>query len=291
MKQNSNGINEAPSFTGVQEFYKDFITVAASNLFNRHLKDVFVNEILELNGSKFEVSEIEDEDSVDASTRQNYLKCVKSLRIIAKFLGYLESLPYKYETLPNDKILSAEISTRKFYKSELDVKNVILNSIRESNLILSIPWVTEYLAMLDYVTVRLPYFTEVYELLFSLYASSFLLEQSVDKSSLILIKFCLGWLFELPNFPSDQYFAWISKPLSRPLKFENSKRGQEIKLDHLDLIDQVVLFACCPYLEEIKKLLQMNNTRSGITVKHITPLTAAESYFEVTEKRLKVRIC
>lgn len=391
MRQSSNRINEPPTFTGVQEFYKEFISVAASNVFNTHLKDALIVEIMELNETNFETSDLEEADvndvksvnninsvnnissvnnmknvndinnvsninnvnisnvnisnvninnvninnvsinnvninnvnninsidyvnsidsitsieninsvesinRVDNTTRQNYLKCIKSLRILAKFLGYIETIPYKYETVPPDKVLAAEIATRKFYTSDIDLKNILTSSLETGTLILTIPWLTEYLAMLDYVTIRLPYFQNILVQLFWLYHqfsenSSMVLENSLvlNTSSMVLLKFCLGWLFELPHFPSDQYFTWLSNPNysinSKPITLRN-----KLVLDNLDIVDHNILFTCCPYLEEIKKLLQSNSARSGITVKHITPLSAVESTSEASEKRLKIQL-
>ena len=52
-KNFSNGINPQPSFTGAQEFYKDFIDVASEHVFLKHLSDAFASEIVELNDTTF----------------------------------------------------------------------------------------------------------------------------------------------------------------------------------------------------------------------------------------------
>lgn len=49
---------------------------------------------------------------VDAATQNSFSLCLKTLRILAKFLGFIESLPYKTETAPNESVLSTQISIR-----------------------------------------------------------------------------------------------------------------------------------------------------------------------------------
>lgn len=56
----SQGPVPPPSFPGVQEFYKDFITHASNPMFYAHLQDCLVHEIMELNDTQFTGSEIED---------------------------------------------------------------------------------------------------------------------------------------------------------------------------------------------------------------------------------------
>lgn len=50
----------APSFSGSQEFFRDFIITAANFTFNRHLKDVLVSQILSLSEQEFLTMEQEE---------------------------------------------------------------------------------------------------------------------------------------------------------------------------------------------------------------------------------------
>jgi len=43
-----SGICPRPSFPGPQEFFSDFISVADSHIFNRHLSDAFLSKITEV---------------------------------------------------------------------------------------------------------------------------------------------------------------------------------------------------------------------------------------------------
>lgn len=60
-KQSPNSINPIPDFTGLQEFYKNFLLVAANHIFIQHLKDVFIAEIIQLNETNFSPNELEGE--------------------------------------------------------------------------------------------------------------------------------------------------------------------------------------------------------------------------------------
>lgn len=52
-KQSENTINSTPVFSGYQEFYRDFILVAANHIFNRHLNDALISDVIDLNNTKF----------------------------------------------------------------------------------------------------------------------------------------------------------------------------------------------------------------------------------------------
>lgn len=64
------------------------------------------------------------------------------------------------------------------------------------------------MSMLDFVTIRLDYYKEVFELLFEIYIlSSEKASIPIAATSLFVVKACLGWLFEQPNVP-DEYFSY-----------------------------------------------------------------------------------
>lgn len=152
---------------------------------------------------------------------------------------------------------------------------LLSDAIAKKALELTIPWLTKYLSLLDYVTLRLPYYISLFKQLFYIYRK--VENKSNNLESIMLIKLCLGWLFELPNVPGYLYY-----------NFEES--DDSIAIGELPLVDQNVLAICCPYLKEIKKLLLSNsNSNDGLTVKHITPLTAVQSPTRVAKKRLEVR--
>lgn len=91
---------------------------------------------------------------------------------------------------------------------EFNVKDILLKSILDQKLLVVIPWLVQYMSMLDFVTLRLEYYKEVFELLFEIYIlSSENASIPITATSLFIVKSCLGWLFEQPNVP-DEYFTY-----------------------------------------------------------------------------------
>lgn len=307
-KQENNDLNSTPTFTGSQEFYKDFILASGSHIFYEYLRDSLILEITQLTGDTFGglLDNEENDYTVDPATRNSYFTSLKFLRILAKFLGLLDSLPYKmdFKTV-SDRVLKAEINTRKWFQPSFDFESIILNSLKDKTLVLTIPWVCTYLSMLDYVTIRLPYFEKILNMLFYIHHST---RSELDDDFLLiynktLIRLSSGWLFELPHFPSELYFNWISKlsnkdasnslylnlnNLSIKKNATNTSNIQGLSLDELDIVDQTILYTFCPYLEGFRKLLLANSSNTGNVVKHITPLSTVENSSDVSEKKLRV---
>ncbi|VEN48881.1 unnamed protein product [Callosobruchus maculatus] len=285
-KQHSNGLNSPPLFTGYQEFYKDFIVVGANHIFNKHLSDVLTSEIVELNDTKFMSTGIEhpDDADVDAQTKKSYLKCVKHLRLLAKFLGFIESIPYKSDVAYNETLLTTQVKIRQQQLPPLDVKSILEKSVQQSCIILTIPWISKYLSMLDYVTLRLPYYMSCYRILFSIYRGVFKKKKGFDYNS-VLIKSCLGWLFELPQFPDSEYLHFCVDCKSDIEQPQNCSG-----IDDINIVDQDILYAFCPYLDEIKKLLTSTSSKSSVTIKHITPVTAVRSFEQVNKKKFEQQL-
>lgn len=147
--------------------------------------------------------------------------------------------------------------------------------------------------MLDPIALRLTHFKNV---LVSLFEISILAPSATKATgNIYLSKLCLGWLFELPHFPRDLYYDWLSQKFSRNtsgrLEYGGGESSKRLP-DNLVAVNQTVLYACCPYLEQIKVLLSAstrNSSGSGLCVKHITPTTAVGSCEESAYKKLQVR--
>ncbi|XP_018323573.1 codanin-1 [Agrilus planipennis] len=309
-KQFSNGINTTPTFTDHQEFYKEFLIVASNYTFYSHLKDQFISDIIELNDFKFDDYEIANDKTEtysNSSAKKSFIVCLKSLRILAKFLGFLQSFPYKNDAPGNilpAKVLKCQIEIRSQIRPSLNLKSILENSIKNKTLVITVPWVTKYISMLDYVELRLPRFLEVYEILFYIH-KSFSLDETVSKTylfsnanfnlfSVILIKLCLGWLFDLPHFPESLYYEWCFKngAASKAAQSSIFLNTAVDSFDSLDVVDQNILHICCPYLDEIKKILSSssNALNSNSRVKHITPVTAVSSSSELMKKKVQYQL-
>lgn len=165
----------------------------------------------------------------------------------------------------------------------LDVKSLLDSAIEKRTVVLIVPWLTKYLAMLDYITLRLPYYQALNLRLFRLYQNCERLE--APHHNVALVKFCLGWLFEMPHFPASEYLKFCSE---QPTHSLNGTNFAGKCLDSMGIVNRKLLYMCCPYLDEMKKILASNAPGSKIAVKYITPVTAVASNTETTRKKLEV---
>lgn len=79
-----------------------------------------------------------------------------------------------------------------------------------NRLIVTIPWLVQFLSMLDYITLRLDYFVEIFHMLYDVYirtTDSNDKENHMRPTSVFIIRTCLGWLFEQSNIP-DEYHKY-----------------------------------------------------------------------------------
>lgn len=288
-----------PSFPGVQEFFKDFILCAFNPIFYIHLENCLVQEIMELNDTQFNGSEIEDSETiVDEQTQQNFIICLSSLRLVAKILGLLVSLPYRSESNNFKELIATQVEARSKVLPIVNLHLCLHNAIALGKLSLTIPWMAKYLAMLDAVSLRLPYYKQILELLYYIYkavnqSDFFASDNSVSPQTVILLKSTLNWLFELPNFPKDLYSIWQKtykvkelrnfKQLDKHYAQKNALLEDAIvpvasakcSLDKLDMISERTLRTCCPLIGSNVSVenstLNLNNYNSN---KHITPVSS-----------------
>lgn len=253
-------------FNEQQSFFKDFIVIANDPKFNKHLIDIFISDIIDLNNNF----------NIDLVTKQAFINCIKSLRVLAKFLGFLECMPYKMEQNCSENVIDSQLKLRENIRPQFDIENILLNAIKNGNLILTIPWLVKYLSMLDFITLRLSYYKNVSHILFSL--SRF---HHLTNYNSALILFSLGWLFELSHYPDSDYYR-------NTFQFEFNNKN--ICLDKMNIIDEDLLYICCPFLNDLKRLLTNSTVNSkNVTVKHITPTTALQSPTELAKRKLEVK--
>ncbi|XP_058819510.1 protein disks lost isoform X2 [Topomyia yanbarensis] len=160
-------------FPGSQAFFRDFIIASETNqIFIEQLKAVLIHELLELNGSSYEVLNVSISENQHDS---------------------------EYVLLPL-----------------FDVKSILLKAIAERKLIITVPWLVQYLAMLDGISLRLSYYKELFDILYELYLRTTAYESYTERRLLVtptskfILRACLGWLFEHPNIP-EEYYSYRQK--------------------------------------------------------------------------------
>ncbi|NXN08355.1 CDAN1 protein, partial [Indicator maculatus] len=293
--QSIRGPCPPPSFPGCQQFFRDFILSAGSYQFNQHLMDSLCLKILELNGLSLVEHEHSDgeADMDEQDEKKRFTVVLLSLRLLAKFLGFLVFLPYRTVEQPTRDLQDSAVALRNQTLPVLDVLKLLRQSIRDQRSILTIPWIVEYLSLVDHVAPFLDYYRKVFCLLLQVYRLMVLFEDK-DMSFLnkLLILAVLGWLFQVPSVPEEFFFTTDVK--QEGLMMETVTSAQA--LDSAPLVDQQLLYTCCPYLGELRKLLASyvagSGAKNGGFIRKITP-TAAESLASkasVTQRKLQVEL-
>ncbi|XP_067847225.1 codanin-1 isoform X2 [Heptranchias perlo] len=273
--QNIGGPCPPPAFSGCQEFFRDFLLCAGSHQLNQHLSDTLCQQILELDSIAIlshESSEGEA-DMDEQDEKEHFASVLMTVRLLAKFLGFLAFLPYRTGDRPTRDMQEAAVSLRNKGVPVLNVYKLLRRSIENQRTTLTVPWIVEFLSMVDHVAPFLDYYHRVFTLLLHLYRCLVLTsEQKGNCLNKLLILAVVGWLFQIPTVPEEMFFNEEKIDV-----FEANISDQG--LDSVPLVDQQLLYLCCPYLSELRKLLASYVAGSGVKnggcMRKITP-TAAE---------------
>ncbi|NXA76813.1 CDAN1 protein, partial [Thryothorus ludovicianus] len=291
--QSIRGPCPPPSFPGCQQFFRDFILSAGSYQFNQHLIDSLCLKILELNGLTLVEHEHGDgeADMEEQDEKKRFTVALLSLRLLAKFLGFLVFLPYRSAEQPTRDLHDSALALRNQTLPVLDILKLLRQSIRDQRSILTIPWIVEYLSLVDHIAPFLDYYRKVFGLLLQVYRLMVLSEdKEMSFLNKLLILAVLGWLFQVPSVPEELFFTADD----RQERFLVDTVTSAQALDFVPLVDQQLLYTCCPYLGELRKLLASfvagSGGKNGGFIRKITP-TAAESLApkaSVTQRKLQV---
>ncbi|NXU98893.1 CDAN1 protein, partial [Cettia cetti] len=291
--QSIRGPCPPPSFPGCQQFFRDFILSAGSYQFNQHLMDSLCLKILELNGLTLVEHEHSDgeADMEEQDEKKRFTVALLSLRLLAKFLGFVVFLPYRTAEQPTRDLQDSALALRNQTLPVLDILKLLRKSIQDQRSILTIPWIVEYLSLVDHVAPFLDYYRKVFGLLLQIYRLMVLSEdKEMSFLNKLLILAVLGWLFQVPSVPEELFFTTDDKQERFMLDTVTSAQA----LDFVPLVDQQLLYTCCPYLSELRKLLASfvagSGGKNGGFIRKITP-TAAESLApkaSVTQRKLQV---
>ncbi|XP_066940711.1 codanin-1 isoform X1 [Macrobrachium rosenbergii] len=217
----------APSFPGSQEFFKDFIIIAAHGAFNQFLKDVLISHILRLNEQDFIVVEQDERDPVESMVHMEARSVVLNLRLLAKFLGFVEFLPYQTTNHLSENVIATHIDLRSKVCPPLNLNVALRQCAAYGRLVVGVTWIVEYLSMVDPVALHSKHYLTVVMTLIAIFKILYITSIEIDTgcpqcmkvshsknlapSNSLLLKFLLGWLFDLPAFPDGLFFADIAE--------------------------------------------------------------------------------
>nr|XP_055219474.1 codanin-1 isoform X4 [Gorilla gorilla gorilla] len=249
--------------------------------FNQHLMDSLSLKIRELNGLALPQHEPSDEDGesdVDwQGERKQFAVVLLSLRLLAKFLGFVAFLPYRGpEPPPTGELQDSILALRSQVPPVLDVRTLLQRGLQARRAVLTVPWLVEFLSFADHVVPLLEYYRDIFTLLLRLHRSLVLSQESEGKMCFLnklLLLAVLGWLFQIPTVPEDLFFLEEGPSYA----FEVDTVAPEHGLDNAPVVDQQLLYTCCPYIGELRKLLASwvsgSSGRSGGFMRKITPTT------------------
>uniref|UniRef100_A0A8C8SRT7 Codanin-1 C-terminal domain-containing protein n=2 Tax=Pelusios castaneus TaxID=367368 RepID=A0A8C8SRT7_9SAUR len=293
--QSIRGPCPPPAFPGCQQFFRDFILSAGSYQFNQHLMDSLCLKILELDSLTLVEHEPSDgeADMDEQDEKKRFTGALMTLRLLAKFLGFLVFLPYRTVDPPSRDLQESAVALRNQTLPVLDVLKLLRRSILNRRTILTVPWVVEFLSLVDHFAPFLDYYGRVFSLLLQLYRYMVLSEdKEMSFLNKLLILAVLGWLFQVPSVPEELFFT--SEIRQERLMRDAVMSAQA--LDSVPLVDQQLLYTCCPYLGELRKLLASfvagSGAKNGGFIRKITP-TAAESLApkpSITQQKLQVEL-
>jgi codanin-1 len=172
---------------------------------------------------------------------------------------------------------------------DFDVKRVVLKAIDGRKLLVTIPWLVEYLAMLDFITIRLDYYRDLFQLLYTIYMRVNVVNQSktlcVMPTSKFIIRACLGWLFEHPEIPEEYYNYNKSKLAIK------GDEDEEILVENSQQLNphlENVLNAACPFLADFRVSMMPQRMTKVVSrtgrYRHITT-----KFQDKTEQQTKVQ--
>ncbi|XP_065214398.1 codanin-1 [Planococcus citri] len=144
-------------FPGVQEFFKDFLRSAENSFFYTHVQNALVHRIISLDNFEFSC-----EVSVNLQKQELFLNCINKLCLLAKFLSLITFLPYQdeYELPLHFRLPLTEV--RKEIQPPLDLNGCLMESMKKGRMILTIPWIVEFLNGIDTTSILLPYYKTIF---------------------------------------------------------------------------------------------------------------------------------
>lgn len=267
--------NPRPTFYGIQAFFSELIQAASSVTLNQHLQDIFVSKILDLNN----VNILSDGESSSLNmVKEQFVFLLHTLRLLGKFLGHLYFLPYKMsEPLPAS-IISSQLVSRQNSVPPLDILQLLKRAIKNNQVILTVPWIIEYLSMIDPVNKNLSYVEETLQILVVIYRGKYIF--SSNSLNFWFMRIIIGWLFDVLCYPTKYSF------LLQPITIERNMKCKG--LDSLAVIDKQLVHSCCPYLIEFRVLIHSylngikNKTRE---IRKITPLSTAKPHVTISQTK------
>jgi len=252
----SSSLQPEHFFSGHQEFFFIFLRTVDSYQFSIHLRRRLVGLINEMNSV------------ADARGLENR---VLRIQLLAKFLGMLVFSPHWNSTSTDaiNKTNAAVMADSKEALAHLNCTTPILNlrayieeCWRNGRLVVTIPWVVEFLRMASWDTVSLQasYYQKIFAILRSIHRRLGQQHQSSAEglaSNLQLVSFQLEVLFaDVIGLVKADALPLVVLPSRPTLSIADANDDKPMRFDMIPLnFTKLYLFASSSYLEEFYKLI------------------------------------
>ncbi|OWF46147.1 codanin-1-like isoform X2 [Mizuhopecten yessoensis] len=284
----------APSFPGCQEFFRDFIMAASSPIFNQHLTDTFSAKVMELNEISIASREETptEQDATDDEEKDRFVSCLMTVRLVAKFLGFVTFLPYQTGSRISDELSAMYISLRS-HSIQIDLARCLKTAFFLGQLTLTVPWVVEFLSMMDQIAPNLE------PIQIALFVLLYIHQQTWGSGQFtntcyanLLVITTISWLFENAVIPEGFFFSEIPGEVVSMGTSLDHQTG--VSLDRMGFVDQKLYYTCCPYMGEIRTLLvefSVGSSSKNSTIRKITPISADDrSQPSMTERQTQLHL-
>ncbi|XP_022212435.2 protein disks lost [Drosophila obscura] len=249
-------------FPRSQAFFRDFIGECASMAFLVQLKLALYVQLMRHNDSTFELQQLA-EDVVEERTSQQggpftvRAQTMANILILAKFLGYVTALPYnRCSGQPQSSLCQQQLQLRSHFQPDFNLRELLERSMLNGKLLITLPWLVQYLVMLDLVTLQLPSTLATLELLYALYAA--MPAEKLQPGAVFIARSCLGWLMEAQPDLVGGYYS------HRALGAAGTGHGpnaavvesclstfRSLEKSHVPQMEELLPVAC-PYLHEFR---------------------------------------
>lgn len=174
------------------------------------------------------------------------------MRVLAKFLGFVVSQPFQYEGNQNKLVDNKQVELRNLQLPQFDVVAVLETAMTRDKLLITVPWLVEYLAMLDAVTLQLDYYRKLLKTFYCLYVE-LPYQEHRSPGTCFILRLCLGWLFEKSHVTA----SLLSLNLIG-MRGHSGDRLIERQFDDETVMEQFhpvlekILPVACPFLAEFR---------------------------------------
>ncbi|XP_062134457.1 protein disks lost [Drosophila sulfurigaster albostrigata] len=261
-------------FPRTQAFFRDFISNCGSIAFLVQLQLALYVQLLRHNDSSFELLPLQpDDDEAEQEQAAPYVvrpQAMAELLMLAKFLGYVYALPYNRAT--SNYACPQQLQLRRQFQPPFEMRVHLERAMQQGKLLITLPWLVQYLMMLDLVSLQLPASLATLELLYALYSEARANpQQPLQSCALFITRSCLGWLLESQPTLSSGYYnqrtsgkrseatAALVKDCLRSLCFAQDQGKVAAMLEEL-------LPVACPFLHDFRVAItpsQRQAQRSG----------------------------